>query len=115
MQARWALEDLALEPIVRANTGPEKPSVSSVKATATLHQPKLGETREQSCAVCLEDFVAGGDKLRMMPCSHFFHQTCIFKWLYVSLHCPICRFVMPSQDASSVGSASACTARSAAL
>uniref|UniRef100_A0A0D9XNZ4 RING-type domain-containing protein n=1 Tax=Leersia perrieri TaxID=77586 RepID=A0A0D9XNZ4_9ORYZ len=98
MVARQELEDLALEPILRAMAAPERTSVSSAEATVALHQPQVGETREKRCVVCMKDFVAGGDKLRMMPCSHSFHQTCIFDWLYVSLHCPICRFAMPPSD-----------------
>ncbi|GJN07025.1 hypothetical protein PR202_ga24813 [Eleusine coracana subsp. coracana] len=70
---------------------------ASGKAIVALHMPTVGETREVDCAVCLEDF-KNGDNLRMMPCCHTFHQTCIFHWLIVSRQCPICRFMMPSAD-----------------
>jgi hypothetical protein len=50
---------------------------------------KEGECR---CSVCLE---AANDKLRMMPCSHSFHEQCIFNWLvinhvchFAASHCP---------------------------
>ncbi|GJN28341.1 hypothetical protein PR202_gb16451 [Eleusine coracana subsp. coracana] len=59
--------------------------------------PAVGETREVDCAVCLEDFKKG-DNLRMMPCCHTFHQTCIFHWLVVSRLCPVYRFMTPSSD-----------------
>ncbi|CAN6325777.1 unnamed protein product [Urochloa humidicola] len=35
-----------------------------------------------------------GDVLRTMPCSHGFHESCIFQWLRVSRLCPLCRFAM---------------------
>ena len=55
--------------------------------------------REDGCAVCLEDLEGGDDdKLRAMPCSHCFHQRCIFRWLRVSRVCPCCRFPLPSAD-----------------
>ncbi|KAL6640776.1 hypothetical protein ACP70R_021899 [Stipagrostis hirtigluma subsp. patula] len=68
---------------------------ASKKAMVDLRVPAVGETREKDCAVCLEDF-KGGEKLRMMPCSHAFHQRCIFDWLLISRLCPICRFAMES-------------------
>ena len=56
-------------------------------------------TGEDGCAVCLEDLEGGDDdKLRAMPCSHCFHQRCIFRWLSVSRVCPCCRFPLPSAD-----------------
>uniref|UniRef100_A0A0A8ZD86 RING-type domain-containing protein n=1 Tax=Arundo donax TaxID=35708 RepID=A0A0A8ZD86_ARUDO len=70
---------------------------ASKKAMVALHMPAVGDTREENCALCLEDFKEG-DKLRMMPCSHIFHQPCIFDWLLINRLCRICRFVMPSAD-----------------
>jgi hypothetical protein len=73
---------------------------ASSEAIAGLHVPVAGETREECCAVCLEDFEEeGGDvHLRTMPCSHSFHEGCIFRWLRVSRVCPCCRFPLPSAD-----------------
>uniref|UniRef100_A0A453HRK6 RING-type domain-containing protein n=1 Tax=Aegilops tauschii subsp. strangulata TaxID=200361 RepID=A0A453HRK6_AEGTS len=72
---------------------------ASDEAIAALRVPAAGEMREDGCAVCLEDFEGGGDdKLRAMPCSHCFHQRCIFRWLSVSRVCPCCRFPLPSAD-----------------
>jgi hypothetical protein len=48
------------------------------------------------CAVCLQDFVAE-DRLRVMPCSHTFHQDCIFRWLRMNHVCPLCRHALPTQ------------------
>ncbi|KAK1629271.1 hypothetical protein QYE76_003586 [Lolium multiflorum] len=70
---------------------------ASKKAMVALRVPAAGEVPEQDCAVCLEDFAAGGRKLRTMPCSHSFHQRCIFVWLLVNRRCPMCRFAMPSR------------------
>uniref|UniRef100_A0A8I6WBL3 RING-type domain-containing protein n=2 Tax=Hordeum vulgare subsp. vulgare TaxID=112509 RepID=A0A8I6WBL3_HORVV len=72
---------------------------ASMKAMVAMETPKVGETREQGCAVCLEGFVSGGEKLRMMPCSHSFHQRCIFDLLLRSRFCPVCRFEMPPLSA----------------
>ncbi|XBH88348.1 hypothetical protein VPH35_075638 [Triticum aestivum] len=70
---------------------------ASSRAIQGLRAPAVGETRESGCAVCLDDF-KDGDELRSMPCSHSFHQRCIFRWLQVSRLCPYCRFALPSVD-----------------
>lgn len=56
------------------------------------------EAAGKECAVCLEAY-AGGDALRTMPCSHGFHESCIFGWLRVSRLCPLRRFALPAATA----------------
>lgn len=51
---------------------------------------------EGECSVCLMDFEAGS-KLRVMPCSHYFHEQCIFSWLRLNHVCPLCRFPLPTE------------------
>uniref|UniRef100_A0ACD5XPI8 Uncharacterized protein n=1 Tax=Avena sativa TaxID=4498 RepID=A0ACD5XPI8_AVESA len=69
---------------------------ASDKAIADLQETAVGE--EGQCSVCLEDLQAhGATKLRIMPCSHSFHEDCIFTWLRVSHACPLCRFALPTQ------------------
>lgn len=55
------------------------------------------------CAICLQDFDFHADpdetlKLRAMPCSHAFHQHCIFEWLRRNAVCPLCRFQLPTEE-----------------
>ncbi|KAE8818446.1 zinc c3hc4 type family expressed [Hordeum vulgare] len=70
---------------------------ASNKAMQGLRAPAVGDTRELACAVCLDDFEAS-DELRTMPCTHSFHELCIFRWLRISHLCPCCRFPLPSVD-----------------
>ncbi|PTB67371.1 hypothetical protein BBK36DRAFT_1096146, partial [Trichoderma citrinoviride] len=43
------------------------------------------------CSICTEDFKEGED-MRVLPCNHKFHPTCIDPWLVnVSGTCPLCR------------------------
>ncbi|KAF8676268.1 hypothetical protein HU200_047140 [Digitaria exilis] len=67
------------------------------KAILGLQEVRAGEAVAAECAVCLQDFVAE-DKLRAMPCSHAFHQKCIFDWLRVNHVCPLCRHALSTQD-----------------
>ncbi|KAM1030802.1 hypothetical protein ACFX15_033956 [Malus domestica] len=45
------------------------------------------------CPICLEEFVVGLEDVRSMPCTHVFHENCIWRWFERShLDCPICPF-----------------------
>ena len=46
--------------------------------------------REETCAVCLEDF-RDGDLVRVLRCFHTFHRECVDKWLARNHLCPICK------------------------
>uniref|UniRef100_A0A0E0F2I6 RING-type domain-containing protein n=1 Tax=Oryza meridionalis TaxID=40149 RepID=A0A0E0F2I6_9ORYZ len=70
---------------------------ASSKAIRGLREVTAADAGEDECAVCLQDFEAG-DKLRMMPCCHTFHQRCIFNWLRLSCICPLCRHTLPTQN-----------------
>ncbi|CAL1414846.1 unnamed protein product [Linum trigynum] len=49
-----------------------------------------GEEAEQ-CYICLSDYEEG-DKIRVLPCHHEYHMSCVDKWLK-EIHgvCPLCR------------------------
>jgi hypothetical protein len=48
-----------------------------------------GETESVSCPVCTDDFVKG-EKVRILPCGHIYHQDCIDPWLFErSGTCPL--------------------------
>ena len=49
----------------------------------------------QNCAICLE-VLARGSQVSRMPCSHLYHQDCIFSWLERNRSCPLCRYQITS-------------------
>ncbi|KAJ6337976.1 hypothetical protein OIU76_007618 [Salix suchowensis] len=50
-----------------------------------------GAQHEQQCHICLVDYEEG-DEIRVLPCSHEYHMSCVDKWLK-EIHgvCPLCR------------------------
>ncbi|XP_042896224.1 E3 ubiquitin-protein ligase RNF13 isoform X1 [Parasteatoda tepidariorum] len=51
---------------------------------------KTGDPYE-TCAICLEDFKVN-EKLRILPCCHAYHATCIDQWLTENRRiCPMCK------------------------
>jgi len=45
---------------------------------------------QTNCAICLGEFTKG-EKLKSLPCVHFYHQQCIDTWLMVGHACPVCK------------------------
>ncbi|XP_060582016.1 RING finger protein 215-like [Ruditapes philippinarum] len=43
-----------------------------------------------TCAICLEKFFLK-QKLRVLPCGHYFHTKCVDPWLVRSHTCPLCK------------------------
>ncbi|KAJ7096297.1 hypothetical protein C8R44DRAFT_812656 [Mycena epipterygia] len=45
----------------------------------------------ETCPICIVDFEQGDD-LRVLPCNHSFHSSCVDPWLLdLSTACPLCR------------------------
>ncbi|RKO83737.1 hypothetical protein BDK51DRAFT_52027 [Blyttiomyces helicus] len=52
-----------------------------------------------ACAICLEPFESP-DRVRSLPCSHFFHVPCIDRWLTEkTAACPLCRISLKKPGA----------------
>lgn len=48
------------------------------------------EKETVECPICLSNF-AEKDKIRELPCKHFFHMECIDEWYKKNSKCPLCR------------------------
>ncbi|KAK6941568.1 Zinc finger, RING-type [Dillenia turbinata] len=43
------------------------------------------------CCICLTRY-EDNDELRELPCTHFFHTSCVDKWLKINASCPLCKY-----------------------
>ncbi|KAJ1921905.1 hypothetical protein H4219_000251 [Mycoemilia scoparia] len=61
------------------------------------------EAEDTTCPICLSDYEER-EILRLLPCSHAFHQDCVDRWLHLNRLCPLCKADIKapgqSQDAS---------------
>ena len=46
--------------------------------------------KNMNCSICLQDFVYD-DIVIYLPCTHFFHKTCLIKWIKNNAICPLCK------------------------
>lgn len=60
---------------------------------------EAGNEREDhhTCCICLDSYteVVG---IRELPCSHWFHQTCVDEWLGSHTECPLCKQPIPALE-----------------
>jgi len=82
--------------VTKANLN-EVTSVWDMSRSLLQDSKYMSNTLNQTCSICLEDFVEM-DHIRMLvSCKHIFHQVCIDKWIFsggefnVKQVCPICK------------------------
>lgn len=52
---------------------------------------------KNECMICMSSFELN-EKVKIMPCTHFFHTDCIKKWFEANDTCPICKSRVDSND-----------------
>lgn len=65
------------------------PTTDHTETVTNLHRARYTQT---TCAICLEDFVAGSSRVRELPCGHIFDPGCVDPYLTgSSSRCPLCK------------------------
>lgn len=61
-----------------------------------VEREMLDDHGKAECSICM-DSVEIGDQVTVLPCTHWFHETCITAWLKEHDTCPHCRKGISSQ------------------
>jgi len=70
--------------------GPASPAAIAALPKKKLDEKMLGPELKGECSVCMDD-VHVDEEVVVLPCSHWFHETCASAWLGEHNTCPICR------------------------
>lgn len=49
----------------------------------------------RECCICMESVAIHSRERMVTPCNHFFHASCLERWLEVRLECALCRSPVP--------------------
>ncbi|KAA8492975.1 E3 ubiquitin protein ligase RIE1 [Porphyridium purpureum] len=75
-------------------------------------QPGMYSDEDCLCAICLCEYEPD-EKLRVLPCNHVFHSTCVDTWLGRSRQCPVCKQEIVTDSANARGTEPSADASSA--
>eukprot|EP00980_Cylindrotheca_fusiformis_P008289 scaffold1736_cov127-Cylindrotheca_fusiformis.AAC.103 len=72
------------------NLGGDERQIQSLP-THTVQDPQTELPEDaRECSICLSEFEKG-EKRKILPCLHGFHQNCADKWLRANASCPVCK------------------------
>ncbi|XP_002266433.1 uncharacterized protein LOC100263653 isoform X2 [Vitis vinifera] len=90
------LDEIHRQPVSLALSMVSLPAPESVVDSFPLKNHKKADTAQSGedvaqCYICLAEYEEG-DKIRVLPCHHEYHMSCVDKWLK-EIHgvCPLCR------------------------
>jgi len=92
----FAAQDFGDSPPIRRGNGLHPEIIDTLPQKiyiASENNDGNGETEQGNqdcCPICLVDY-EDGDELRVLPCNHFMHKTCLDAWLVNNPSCPTCR------------------------
>ncbi|XP_061440865.1 RING finger protein 150 isoform X1 [Rhineura floridana] len=67
-----------------------KKAISKLQVRTIRKGDKETETDFDNCAVCIEGYKPN-DVVRILPCRHLFHKSCVDPWLLDHRTCPMCK------------------------
>ncbi|EMP27155.1 hypothetical protein UY3_15754, partial [Chelonia mydas] len=67
-----------------------KKVINQLQLHTVKHGDKGLDVDAENCAVCIENYKPK-DIVRILPCKHIFHRTCIDPWLLDHRTCPMCK------------------------
>lgn len=87
--------DRVITQLMEQNQGSNAPGPASEAAIRslpkkTVEKDMLDDDGKAECSICM-DAVELGNQVTILPCKHWFHESCITAWLKEHDTCPHCR------------------------
>ncbi|KAF7931759.1 uncharacterized protein EAE98_004495 [Botrytis deweyae] len=86
--------------------GPAPADAISSLPKKALDEKMLGPEGKGECSVCMDDVFISTEVV-VLPCSHWFHESCANAWLSAHNTCPICRKGIGANEASASSASNA--------
>ncbi|XP_008583200.1 PREDICTED: E3 ubiquitin-protein ligase RNF130 isoform X1 [Galeopterus variegatus] len=83
------LEEEQIEPKRRLGDAAKK-AISKLTTRTVKKGDKETDPDFDHCAVCIESYKQN-DVVRILPCKHVFHKSCVDPWLSEHCTCPMCK------------------------
>lgn len=80
----------AKERLTRRLASAAKKAIAKIPQRTLKVGDKELESEFDQCAVCIEGYKAS-DVIRILPCKHIFHKSCVDPWLLEQRSCPMCK------------------------
>lgn len=64
--------------------------VNALEVSQYVRPEVVAVGEEDKCPICMVELETD-ERIRKLPCSHFFHPNCIDTWLVQNSRCPICK------------------------
>ncbi|KAH9260580.1 hypothetical protein BASA81_001047 [Batrachochytrium salamandrivorans] len=89
----WEARVAAAEAAAPRGVHPDKIKALPTRLTAArAATTAVAEGEEEDvCSICLAEFAAEGELVRVLPCQHYFHPPCVDEWLQNRNTCPLCK------------------------
>jgi E3 ubiquitin-protein ligase RNF115/126 len=99
--------DRVITQLMEQNQGSNAPGPASEAAIRSLAKKKvvkdmMDDQGKAECSICM-DSVEIDDQVTVLPCTHWFHETCITAWLKEHDTCPHCRKGITTQPEANGG------------
>jgi len=64
---------------------------SMIDSQCLVMQQALSSSSIEQCPICMDNYQTG-DYIRVLPCFHKYHKSCIDEWLRPHGDCPVCKY-----------------------
>lgn len=80
----------AKERLSRRLANAAKKAIAKIPQRSVKFGDRELESESDQCAVCIEPYKLS-DVIRVLPCKHVFHKSCVDPWLLEQRSCPMCK------------------------
>lgn len=87
---QWVYRTMEFISYVQENVSDDENEKNPIKYEGRIKRFENEPGDEKDCSICFDQYRIN-DEIALTKCNHYFHVTCIEKWLGHAYNCPVCR------------------------